>query len=182
MSEMWGRLPACGGLLARLALATTFLAAALSAADAPRRAPSFALPDSQSHYHDILDYRGKPLIIEIMSTRCEHCQELAVTLEKVAAHYGNKISILSVVLPPDNQQTVGGFIRKYNVTHPVLFDCSQMTASYFNATPDNPHIDVPHLFFVDSNGIIQDDFMWAAPPEGKPADFEINAVIDRLLK
>src|SRR5579884_3875306 len=117
-------------------------------ADTPRRAPSFTLPDSHSRYYDILDYRGKPHIIEMMSTRCAHCRELAVTLEKVTSRYGDRISILSVVLPPDNQTTVGEFIRTYGVTHPILFDCSQMTASYFRATPENAHIDVPHLFFI----------------------------------
>jgi peroxiredoxin len=166
----------------RRAVLAAIFGIALLARDAPRRAPSFTLPDSQSKYHDILDYRGKPLIIEIMSTRCEHCQALAVALEKVASHYGDKIAILSVVLPPENQKSVGDFIRKYNVTHPILFDCSQMTASYFNATPANPHIDVPHLFFIDREGLIQDDFLWASPPAGKPAEFEIDSVIDRLLK
>src|SRR5947199_4088045 len=115
----------------------------------PRRAPSFSLPDWHITYHDILDYRGKPLIIEIMSTRCPHCETAAAVLEKVNQHYGDRIAILSVVLPPDNQSTVRQFIQKNHVTHPILFDCSQMTSSYFQATPENPHIDVPHLFFVD---------------------------------
>lgn len=148
----------------------------------PRRAPSFALPDWHIQYHDILDYRGKPLIIEIMSTRCPHCDALAGVLEKVNNKYGDRIAILSVVLPPDNQSTVRQFIEKNRVTHPVLFDCSQMTSSYFQATPDNPHIDVPHLFFVDAAGMIQDDFLWTQPPEGKPADAEISVVLDRLLR
>ena len=161
------------------------LAALALAAQTPRplrRAPSFTLPDWRTHYYDVLDYRGKPLIVEIMATACPHCQALAVTLEKVAKHYGDKISILSVVVPPDNQSTVRPFIQRFGVTHPILFDCGQMTASYFNATPDNPHIDVPHLFFIDKDGFIRDDFTWAEPPAGRADDTEINAVIDPLLK
>ncbi len=147
-----------------------------------RRAPGFSLPDWHVQYHDLQDYRGKPVIVEIMSTRCEHCETLAKTLEKVSAHYGDRIGILSVVLPPDNQSTVRQFIQKSGVTHPVLFDCGQMTESYFNATPDNPRIDVPHLFFIDGDGMIRTDFLWTAPPEGKSDDAAINAALDPLLK
>ena len=147
-----------------------------------KRAPSFTLPDSQTHYYDLLEYRGKPLIIEIMSTICPHCQNLAITLEKVSKHYGDKIAILSVVVPPDDQSKVRQFVLRYGVTHPVLFDCGQMTASYFNATPDNPHIDVPHLFFIDKDGFIRDDFTWAEPPQGQTDDSEINTSIEPLLK
>jgi len=168
----------------RRAVAAAFAALAL-VAQTPhplRRAPSFTLPDGQTHYYDILDYRGKPLVLEIMNTACPHCQQLAVTLEKVEKHYGNKISILSVVVPPDTVHTVRPFIQKFGVTHPILFDCGQMTASYFKATPDNPHIDVPHLFIIDREGFIRDDFTWAGAPAGKADDSEINAVIDPLLK
>lgn len=165
-----------------LALAATSLALFAQTQHPLRRAPSFTLPDARTHYYDLLDYRGKPLILEIMSTRCPRCQELATTLEKVGKHYGDRIAILSVVVPPDNQSTVGQFVQKYGVTHPILFDCGQMTSSYFNASPQNPHIDVPHLFFIDKDGFIRDDFMWAEPPAGQSDDSEINAVIDPLLK
>jgi thiol-disulfide isomerase/thioredoxin len=65
-----------------------------------RRAPGFALPDPQyKHYYDLQDYRGKVVLIDIMSTRCPHCQLLTTTLEQVKARYGDKVAILEVVLP-----------------------------------------------------------------------------------
>ena len=51
------------------------------------------------------DYRGKVVLIDIMSTRCPHCLLLSTTLEQVKARYGDKVAILEVVLPPDNQDT-----------------------------------------------------------------------------
>src|SRR3984893_16461759 len=65
-----------------------------------RRAPGFALPDPEyKHYYDLQDYRGKIVLIDIMSTRCPHCQLLTTTLEQVKARYGDKVAILEVVLP-----------------------------------------------------------------------------------
>src|SRR6202158_1725811 len=75
-----------------------------------RRAPGFALPDPEyKHYYDLQDYRGKVVLIDIMSTRCPHCQLLTTTLEQVKARYGDKVAILEVVLPPDNQDSVSKY-------------------------------------------------------------------------
>src|SRR5579859_6900611 len=119
-----------------------------------RRAPGFSLPDpSYERYYDLQDYAGKVVIIDIMSTRCPHCLLLSSTLEQVKTRYGNKVAILEVVLPPDNQATISKFIQTNNVTVPVVCDMGQMTASYFNATPATmSKIAVPHLFLIDKQG------------------------------
>ncbi len=52
----------------RTIIAVLLCAAALSAADASRRAPGFSLPDSKTQEHDLADYRGKVVILEFMQT------------------------------------------------------------------------------------------------------------------
>ena len=127
-----------------------------------RRAPGFALPDPEyKRYYDLQDYRGKIVLIDIMSTRCPHCQLVSTTLEQVKARYGDKVAILEVVLPPDNLATVSQYVAVNKVTVPVICDMGQMTASYFMATPATmQRIDVPHLFIIDAAGIIRNDFSY----------------------
>src|SRR5271155_3645561 len=124
------------------------------------RAPGFALPDpTYARYYDLQDYAGQVLLIDIMSTRCPHCLLAATTIEQVKARYGDRVAILEVVLPPDNQNTISKFIQTNNVTVPVVCDMGQMTASYFKATPSTmQQIQVPHLFLIDKRGIIRNDF------------------------
>jgi len=149
-----------------------------------RRAPGFALPDPEyKHYYDLQDYRGKVVLIDIMNTGCPHCLLLSTTLEQVKARYGDKIMVLEVVLPPDNQSTIAKYKAMNKVTATVLCDMGQMTASYFNANPGTmSHIDVPHLFVVDKQGMIRNDFIY----DPKTRDiFEgpgLFAEIDKLLK
>jgi thiol-disulfide isomerase/thioredoxin len=149
-----------------------------------RRAPGFALPDPEyKHYYDLQDYRGKVVLLDIMQTGCPHCLLLATTLEQVKARYGDKIAVLEVVLPPDNQATVAKYKAMNKVTATVLCDMGQMTQSYFNANPSNmSHIDVPHLFVIDKQGMIRNDFSY----DPKTRDiFEgpgLFAEIDKLLK
>jgi peroxiredoxin len=163
-----------------------FLSAVLALAageQAGRRAPGFALPDPEyKHFYDLQDYKGKVLLIDIMATNCPHCMVLSTTLEKVKERYGDKVAVLSVVLPPDNQQTIAKYISTNKITVPIVCDMGQMTISYLNAKPDQAHMDVPHLFIVDQAGIIRDDFAY---DEKERSVFEgpgLFEKIDRLLK
>jgi len=125
-----------------------------------RRAPGFSLPDPEyKHYYDLQDYRGKVVVVDIMSTRCPHCLLLTTTLEQVKSRYGDKVVVLEVVLPPDNSATVAKYIETNKVTVPVIADMGQMTASYFKATPATmQHLSVPHWFLIDQQGMIRNDF------------------------
>jgi peroxiredoxin len=123
-----------------------------------RRAPGFSLPDSSFKRYDLQDYRGKWVLIDFTLTSCPHCKELAKTLESVKAKYGGAVQILQVVLPPDTTATVAGYIAEHGITVPVLFDQGQMAASYFQATPQKPTFDTPHLFIIDPQGTIVQDY------------------------
>lgn len=146
---------------------------------ANRRAPGFCLPDTNFKRYDLQDYRGKWLLIDFTLTNCPHCRELAKTLEKVKAKYGARVAILEVVLPPDTQATVAAYVKELGVTSPVLFDQGQMAASYFNATPQHPGFDTPHLFVIDPKGQIVRDYSHgdAGIVEGPGLIKELGALI-----
>ncbi len=141
-----------------------------------RRAPSFDLPDSKLAYHDILDYRGRWLIVDFMKTDCPHCKALSKTLEEVKAKYGAKIDMLSVVIPPENTATVGKYIAENHVTFPIVFDSSQVAAAYFKASPERPGFDTPHWFAINPAGMIMYD--WA---QGAADDKEWVKQLDELI-
>lgn len=167
-----------------LVLITSGLAMAASGELSNRRAPGFALPDpTYQHYYDLQDYAGKVVLIEIMSTRCPHCLLLSTTLERVKARYGEKVAILSVVLPPDNQDTISKFIATNNITVTVLCDMGQMTASYFKATPSTiSTVTVPHLFLIDKQGMIRNDFAYEPSTTDVFEGAALFTEIDKLLK
>ena len=169
----------------RAILLAVLCAALVSAAGdlSNRRAPGFSLPDpNYDHFYDLQDYRGKVLLIDIMSTTCPHCLLLATTLEATKEKYGVKVQIISVVLPPDNQDTIRKFVSTNKITVPVVCDMGQMTISYFKAKPSQGHIEVPHLFLIDKDGVIHDD--WAYTDKNRSV-FEgpgLYLAIDKLLK
>jgi peroxiredoxin len=146
-----------------------------------RRAPGFSLPDMHGQQHDLQDYRGKIVLIDIIQTTCPHCQRLADVLEKVVAKYGGKVAVLTFAIPRDTPQTVARFAAEHKITTPIVFDCGQAAASYLKVTPQNPTVDVPHLFLIDGQGTIRNDFVYGFDTQGIFEGDGLNLEIDRLL-
>ncbi len=153
----------------------TLLAASLLSAAGDysnRRAPGFSLADSHYQQHDPQDYRGKILLIDIMTTTCPVCAQLADVLVGIKQKYGDKVAIISILTVPDNYQTGDRFAAGHKITWPLVYDSGQVIASYLKVTPANPTIHFPHVFIIDGTGWIQSDF---DETEG------LSAEIDKLL-
>jgi peroxiredoxin len=144
-----------------------------------RRAPGFSLPDSTTKQYDVQDYRGKLLLIEFMQTDCLHCQKFSAILEQAKTKYGAKLAILSIVNPPSDAKAVAGYVAQFKVTTPILFDCGQVAYSYIK--PNTQTVNIPHIFLIDGDGMIRNDFAFAQDTlyvfEGKG----LFAEIDKLL-
>src|SRR5438270_233709 len=82
---------------------------------------------------------------------------ISKTLESLKTKYKDRMDVVGVVVPPENMATVGAYINETKITYPILFDSSQVAISYFKATPANPNFDTPHLFAVNPEGwLVQD--------------------------
>jgi len=126
-----------------------------------RRAPGFSLPDRAYKYHDPQDYRGKVLIIEFMQTTCPHCAAFSKILEEAAGKYAGKVSILSIVNPPDTPEKVAQYAATNKVSIPILFDCGQIAASYVHWSPGKSGgFDIPRVFIIDATGVIRRDLQY----------------------
>ncbi len=154
---------------------TLLCALSLCAADLPRRAPGFSLPDLKAEQHDLLDYRGKVVILEFMQTTCPHCAAFTAILEKAQQKYGARIAILAVANPPDDQGKVAAFISGHKLTYPVLFDCGQVAFSYVKGT----RFDLPQVFLIDGQGMIRQHYEYG--PLTRDI-FEGDALITELGK
>ena len=152
-------------------------AAALLAADGPRRAPGFALPDGRMKLFDLYDYRGKPVILEFMQTTCPHCAGFTSVLGKVQEKYGDKVTILAVANPPDNQATVGQFIAGHKITYPILFDMGQVAYSYIL----KPSFDLPQVFLIDARGMIYNSFGYSPMTRDIFEGNGLMVEVDRML-
>jgi len=164
------------------ALALPLAPAAVSAAGlSDRRAPGFALPDLDFKIHDLNDYLGKVVVVDVMRTGCPHCAVFSKRLEAAEKKFAGKAKILQVVNPPDNQNSVKGYLEKNALSTTVLFDCGQMAASYLKITPQKPSFEVPHFFVIDPKGWIREDHGYNMLSRGLFEGDGVEAIIDRYI-
>jgi peroxiredoxin len=143
----------------RLAILLTAMAALVVGQGlSGRRAPSFALPDSTMKSYDIMDYRGRWLLLDYMKTDRPASKPLSKELGQLKARFGAKVAILQIVLPPDNTATVAKYIADTKSTIPILFDSGQSGMWYFKVTPEHPQFDSPHLFAINPQGMLVRDW------------------------
>lgn len=159
----------------RKTLVTLFCAAALFAADAPRRAPGFCLIDSTGQWRDLADYRGKPVLLEFMQTTCGHCAAFAPKLKEIQQKYGARLQILAVVLPPDNPNTITQYVQGHGISYPVLFDMGQVAGSYVRV----PSLEFPTIYLIDANGMISGHHVYGVLTQDL---FEGNGLLPELDK
>jgi len=162
-------------------LAVLLCSAALVSAQNARRAPGFALPDAQLHFHDLADYRGKVLVLEFMQTTCAHCARFAEILAQVTPKYGNKVAILAVTnVNTDSPAQIAQYVSGHKIGYPVLMDQGQMMFSYI-LSPKGA--EVPHVYLIDANGYIRGDYVYDMSThdifEGKGLFAEIDKVLSR---
>jgi peroxiredoxin len=146
-----------------------------------RRAPGFSLPDLNLKQYDTQDYRGKILIVEIMQTTCPHCAAFSAILEEAVAKYGGRVAVLSLTLPPDKIDDVKRYIAKNKITVPILFDSGQAAASYLKAGPQSGAISVPHVFLIDAQGMIRNDYEYSPLTKDIFEGKGLFAELDRML-
>jgi peroxiredoxin len=153
------------------------LCAAACAAAAERRAPGFTLVDSKGEWHDLADYRGKPVLLAMIQTTCPHCARFAETLERAQEKYGEKIGVLAIVVPPDTLDKAKDFIAGHKITYPILFDMGQACMSYVRTAK----LEFPHLYIIDRNGMIYADDEFSPLQSDVFEGDGLNTVIDHLL-
>lgn len=132
--------------------------------------------------YDPQDFRGKIIIIDFMQTKCPTCKVVSGLLEQVKSKFGDKIQLMSVVVMPDSMANVQAYIKENSVTAPILFDSGQMTASYMKITPQNPTMKFPHLFLLDKEGWIRNDFDHDDANNGTITVKLLTAEIEKLLQ
>jgi len=152
---------------------------AVTAQQAPRRAPGFALPDGiTGQVRDLYDYRGKVVVLEFMLTTCPHCAAFSDILGEVNQKYAGRVQVISIVnVPTDNPNTVKQFVTGHKVSYPILMDMGQMEYSYVL----KQSVDLPRVYVIDANGYINSDYGYSLTTRDIFEGHGLFTVIDRAL-
>jgi len=133
--------------------------------------PAFSLPDIKGEVHDLVNYRGKVVLVNFWATWCPPCIMEMPSLQRLQAKLADRPFETLAVNVGEKRYRVRKFTKLVNFNLPVLLDEHNRTFDAWEGSV------LPTSFLLDSHGRIRywvvADLEWDAP--------EVLSVIEELL-
>lgn len=150
------------------------------------KAPDFSLPTLESQTIDLINYRGKFVVLHIATTWCPFCNAEAPYLEKLHQDYKDKnVVVLLMDVKEPNELVEEKLKKKYNLTFPIMLDVDGKAAAAFapkDVLPDlsRDEVMLASNILIDPEGNIQ--FMSLLDSKNFDAELkELKKRLDELL-
>jgi len=164
----------------RFFLGFVCLLISIQAASTPRPLADVIVPTPDGKKVHLGQYRGKAMVVALVSTTCDHCISSLQMLSQLQKEYGPKgFQAVGVAANDGAQESLAGFIR-LQIAFPVGYLDQNTTMQVFDFKPTD-HPFVPMFIFVDKKGTVRfqsagkDDFF-------KAEEKNTRLLIDALLK
>lgn len=119
-------------------------------------APEFSLPALDGRTAGPADFRGKVVMVHFWATWCPPCVEEIPTLEKLNRSLSGKdFVLLAVSVDEGGAAAVADFLKRSNITIPVLLDPDHAVASNYGT------FKFPETYLVDRKGIVRNKIIGA---------------------
>jgi peroxiredoxin len=161
-------------------LVSLCLLISVEAASTPRPLADVTVPTPDGKKVHLSQYRGKVMVVALVSTKCDHCISSLQLLSKLQKEYGPQgFQAVGVAANDNAQDSLAGFIR-LQIAFPVgwLDQNTTMQLCDFKRE-DRPF--VPMYLFVDKKGTVR--FQYAGKDDFfKNEEKNTRILIEALLK
>jgi glutathione peroxidase-family protein len=165
----------------RFVLASVFVLASLQAASTPRPLADVSVPMPDGKKIKLSQYRGKVMIVALISSTCDHCLTSMDMLSKLQKEYGPQgFQVFAVAADDMAAKMVGPLTRVRQPAFPLgyLDQVTTMELCDFKRT-DHPF--VPMYLFVDKKGTVR--FQYSGNEDFfKAEEKNTRILIEGLLK
>jgi thiol-disulfide isomerase/thioredoxin len=149
-------------------------------ASTPRTLADVTVPMPDGKKIRLTQYRGKVMVVALVSTTCDHCISSLQMLSKLQQEYGPKgFQALGIAANDGAQESLPGFIR-LQIGLPVGYLDQTTTMQVFDFKRDDSPF-VPMYMFVDKKGTVR--FQYAGKDDFfKNEEKNTRILIEALLK
>jgi peroxiredoxin len=143
----------------------------------------FRLPDSVGKEHSLAELADRELVVvAFLGTECPLAKLYAGRLQAIADDYAERgVAVLAVMSNVhDSLEEIAAYVRRHNLTYPVLKDRRNEVADLFAAKR------TPQVYLLDRERVVRyegrvDDQYLVGVVRGKPTRDDLRAAIDELL-
>jgi len=165
----------------KVSLAFVCMLVSLQGAATPRALADISVPTGDGKTIRLSQYRGKVMVVALISTTCEHCIVSMDLLSKLQKEYGPQgFQVFAVAADDMAAKMVGPLTRLRQFGFP-LGHVDQNTAMQLCDFKRDDHPFVPLFLFVDKKGTVR--FQYAAKDDFfKAEEKNTRILIEGLLK
>ncbi len=114
-----------------------------------KKAPDFTLETLDGGNLRLEDLKGKGVLINFWATSCTYCLSEMPAIEKQYQKYKEQgIEVIGINIR-ENYATVNGYVRRLNVSFPILMDKSGEVTNLYQIGP------LPHTIYVSPEGTVK---------------------------
>ena len=159
------------------------LASAALAAGVPQPSPPLEILRLNAPTLHLSQYRGRIVVLALISTSCPHCQQFTVTLNILEREFASRgVQFLECAFNEDAPRALPEFLDRFHPPFPVGYTSPAAVNTYLRRTLFDPHpLYVPHLVVLDRAGRIHSEF----PGEDaffQSAEENLRALLEGMLK
>jgi peroxiredoxin len=166
-------------MLSRL-LAFVCLVYAAQAAT-PRPLADVPIPTPDFKKISVKQYRGKVVLLVLLSTSCGDCVASVPILNKIQTDFGPRgLQVIGAAFDDNAANLVQAFAARYRPNFPMGF-LDQPSAIKIADIPPGMRPFVPIVMFIDRTGVVQQQF-YGDSPIFKQEEKTLRAMVDSLLK
>lgn len=114
-------------------------------------APAFTLTDLDGETHHLMDFHGRPIIINFWATWCPPCREEMPDLQRVYEQYQADDLVILAINNDEPPQVIREFVEEHDLTFLMLLDETNVVTRLYEVQS------YPSTFFIDRSGRIRHD-------------------------
>jgi peroxiredoxin len=147
-----------------LGVAAVLLPLANAQPQLPRKAPEITIVETSGTKIPLSSYKGKVVVLALVSTICPHCQKECEMLTQLYAEMKPKGVQMAAIAFNDNAAVlVPGFVRDHGVTFPVGSAGPETVVEFLGFSIMDRYV-VPQIAVIDRKGMIRAQ----SGPQGDP--------------
>jgi peroxiredoxin len=121
----------------------------------PRPAPMFVLPSWDGKVLKSASLKGQVVVLDFFQSWCPDCQKTSPELERIYRKYKDRgLAIVGISHDGEGAKAVEPFVKKYDLTYPVLFGDLSIAINYIGITREDSSFHIPYIILIDREGNI----------------------------
>jgi peroxiredoxin len=121
----------------------------------PRPVPEFTVHFPDGTQTELRSFAGKVIVVQLISTICQHCQHTAQVISTLQAEYGSRgFQPVGIAFNENAITLVPAFVRDFKIGFPVGVSTRESLAELLRQ-PYPTRLVAPQIVIIDRSGMIR---------------------------